>query len=268
MDDQTTAPPVIAGGHPERFIISEAHVEKRTSSWEVESYESIFNPDLVSKQSPEAQQASIGLRRFVPKYYGWKELEPEFHTRSLSKIIVLENLLAGMPVGSIMDIKMGTSTITKNTESKTNPDEIERSKRKDEQTTSAALGFRITGYINKNGAGEVTAKAKKQYKDITKEHIPDIFRAFLACNDREGPNLELRDQIVSELTAFLKYQREVNFFRRITGASLLMVLDNTVNRCCVKLIDLASVYDVSDRKQDDGFIKGLESLIAFFADIQ
>ncbi len=243
---------------------------KRTSALEVEAYENIFNEEIVAKQSEGAQEASKQLRRFLPKFYGWRELEPEFHTEpdSVNKIIILENLMRGMAKGSIMDIKMGTNTITKNAESKGDPKEIEYSIRKDqEETTSAELGFRITAYMFKNKAGEVYKKSRKQYRSIKKEHVPEIFTEFLKSNEAEKPNLERRDEIVAELKAFLKYQQEVNFYRRITGGSLLFVLDNTVNQCRFKLIDMASVYDTTDKSRDEGFIKGLESLVEIFSNI-
>ena len=51
------------------------------------------------------------LKSFVPQYYGQVEENGE-------NKIELENLLHRAPNASFMDIKLGTSTITMNTESK------------------------------------------------------------------------------------------------------------------------------------------------------
>ena len=51
-----------------------------------------------------------------------------------------------MPYASLIDFKMGTTSITCNTPA----DKVEEIRKKDEKTTSAKLGFRVTAYIIKN----------------------------------------------------------------------------------------------------------------------
>ena len=60
-------------------------------------------------------------------------------------MITVENLLYGLEKGSFIDIKMGTSTITRNTKKK-GAEEIKRRNEKDEKTTTAELGYTICGF--------------------------------------------------------------------------------------------------------------------------
>lgn len=64
----------------------------------------------------------------------------------------IENLLAGHQNASVIDLKMGITTITLNTV----PHRIETCNKKDAATTTKTLGFRITGYIFKDEEGNVT----------------------------------------------------------------------------------------------------------------
>ena len=51
---------------------------------------------------------------------------------------------------------------------------------------------------------------------------------------------------------------------RITGASILLMVDNIHKKHSVKIIDLSSCEELEDEtKRDDGFILGIKSLLAF-----
>lgn len=50
--------------------------------------------------------------------------------------------------------------------------------------------------------------------------------------------------------------------RRITGSSILMLVDNLTNSFEMKIIDLSSVYYFEDlRERDEGYIKGIQNLL-------
>lgn len=58
---------------------------------------------------------NVYLRKFIPKYYGVAEAE-HFHKDEIKKklySIKLENLKHNKEKGSVLDLKMGTSTVTK-----------------------------------------------------------------------------------------------------------------------------------------------------------
>lgn len=99
---------VIAGGHPDRFRLDPEEGDrilvKKTNMYEIESYEKVCK----SKEDDPRFEANTILSRFLPRYYGhFKEGEASF--------IKLENLLHGKDHASILDIKMGTTSITTNT---------------------------------------------------------------------------------------------------------------------------------------------------------
>ena len=99
----------IAGGHPERFkldpVLGEAALTKVTNKFEVEAYEKIFTKDVNDVRF----SANQTFHKFLPTYYG------SFTTDSGETFIKLENLLQGRPNANILDLKMGTSSITVNT---------------------------------------------------------------------------------------------------------------------------------------------------------
>jgi hypothetical protein len=60
----------------------------------------------------------------------------------------LENLIAGREDANIIDLKMGTSTVTCNI--KGNPKRTAKRLIKDQSTTTASLGMRVIGYVVKS----------------------------------------------------------------------------------------------------------------------
>jgi hypothetical protein len=68
-------------------------------------------------------------------------------------------LLKGRENASVLDLKMGTTSITVNTPQS----EIEAVNKKDETTTTRALGFRVTGYVIKDDKGQVAEKVTKPH---------------------------------------------------------------------------------------------------------
>ncbi len=81
----------------------------------------------------------IGISRFVPKLI-----------ETTDDAVIIENLLFGTNDNSvrIIDIKLGTTTLTMTSE--VNASKAEYRLQKDLQTTSSKLGFCITGYRTPN----------------------------------------------------------------------------------------------------------------------
>ena len=138
--------------------------------------------------------------------------------------IVIENLLSGTNDSSvrIMDIKLGTSTLTKKGKIKG----IEEYRRqKDHQTTSSKLGLCITGYKTP------TEYEFKVHKKVNEDNLRDYLRKVIT-----GPGVE---HIKSDLNEFLDWLTTNNRYE-IRGASLLFVMDDSTSIYRVKLIDLGS----------------------------
>jgi hypothetical protein len=84
--------------------------------------------------------------------------------------IKFENLLKGKQNSSVIDLKMGTTTITFNTK----PHKIENVHLKDARTTTKSLGFRVTGYVIKTASGGIQEKAYKPHYKAMEDLIPGI----------------------------------------------------------------------------------------------
>lgn len=118
-----------------------------------------------------------------------------------SLYIKFENLMHDRLRGSVLDLKVGYTSVTKNT----TPEKVDRIKRKDLTTTSVTLGFRVTGYIIKDEKGEVIESVKKP-KDLVKaEHLPDIFRKILKSNNQTEINPIARDFFLRRAREMLEY---------------------------------------------------------------
>ena len=57
--------------------------------------------------------------------------------------------------------------------------------------------------------------------------------------------------------------------RKITGSSVLLVIDNVSKSYEMKIIDLSSSQDFSDLSQrDEGYVLGLRSILKFLNELQ
>ena len=200
-------------GHPGQITFALDTIEKQVSQEELQTYKSL---DV------------IDIKLFVPKLIETK-----------TDSIIIENLLSGTNDSTvrIMDIKLGTSTLTKKGKIKG----IEEYRRqKDLQTTSSKLGMCITGYKTP------TEYEFKVHKKVNEENLREYLRKVIT-----GPGVE---RIKSQLREFLDWLVTKNQYE-IRGSSLLFVLDDSTSIYRVKLIDLGSFQDIG--KPDEGMIIGV-----------
>ena len=166
-------------------------------------------------------------------------------------------MLQGRPNANILDLKMGTTSITVNTP----PDKIDYSNKKDAKTTSLTLGFRVTAYIIKDKNGQVIEKEVKPHGKALAEHIPGIINKVLCGNERTSLNNDALEFFKKRAVEMLAYF-ENHHSRMITGSSVLMIVDNITNSYEMKIIDLSSSQDFEDiSKRDEGYILGIRSII-------
>ncbi|CDW84054.1 UNKNOWN [Stylonychia lemnae] len=255
----------IAGGHKDRFFIANQYGEsiiiKQTNLNEMVAYEKIFN----SKSSDPRFRENQVLKNFLPKYYGVQELEAPsiYQDDSLSKDnipILLENLLADKPNASILDLKMGTSSLSLKKRAK---HDVERIKLKDSMTTTKTLGFRVTGYIIKDSNGNTLEKVVKPHGKIKAEQIPIILQKLLSFqNDQNGINSEAIEYLKSQISKMIKYFQNIHS-RQMQCSSLFIIIDNLNRKYDIKIVDLSSCQDFKSlEERDTGFIFGLTNLLA------
>ncbi len=158
-------------------------------------------------------------------------------------MIKLENLLHNRPYANVLDLRMGTSSITINTQ----PYKYEYIKQKDLKTTTSTLGFRVTAYIIKDKKGEIKEKEVKPHGRVLAEHIPGILRRVLSGNDNREINQEALDFLKKRTAELIEYFENHNS-RAITGSSVLIVIDNLNKSYEMKVIDLSHFQDFPDTK--------------------
>ena len=126
-------------GHPDNIVFTNELVVKKAHRDEVWTYSNLTH---------------LGLHKFVPNLISYTESS-----------ITIENLMFDTDPNYVrlIDIKLGTSTCTKN--AKSNPVKVEYRAMKDMKTTSATLGFCICGY---------KTPTESQFKSHTKISSADV----------------------------------------------------------------------------------------------
>jgi hypothetical protein len=204
---------------------------KTTNIHEVTSYERIFHS---SEKDPKHEE-NINFQKFLPKYYGYILSEiPTEDGKNLNYKIRIENLLNSRPNANVLDLRMGSSSITVNTP----PHLYERFKLKDNKTTTVTHGFRVTAYIIKDSHGSIVEKVVKPHGKVLAEHIPAIMRKVLSGNNYGEINRNALDFFRRRLGEILEHFQKYNS-RLITGSSVLFIVDNIENSFEMKIIDLS-----------------------------
>lgn len=156
-----------------------------------------------------------------------------------------------------MDIKLGRSTLTMKGRAK-GDDFIAQRRAKDEQTTSATLGFTVCGYLIKDAAGNKKESGYKTHKLITEDKVGATLNKILA--DDQGVVIpEVKASVLAALSQFRIVFADTKLC--IRGASLFVAVDKAGKRAGVHLIDLNSIELIESPDQD--FIFGIETLTRY-----
>lgn len=117
---------------------------------------------------------------------------------------------------------MGTSTLSAKQRAKRKVDKVIR---KDQETTTSQLGFRVTGYIIKDQQGQIIEKVVKPHGLVKVEHIPGILQKVLKSNGTTEVNLEALAFFKSKAQEMLEYFRNQHSMS-MQCSSILMIVDN------------------------------------------
>ncbi|KAD2806130.1 hypothetical protein R6Q59_028877 [Mikania micrantha] len=219
------------------------------------------------------------IRKFFPIYYGTKIMKAS--TGWDHPHIVLQDLTAASLKPSVMDIKVGSRTWAP----EASEAYIAKCLKKDRETTTTSLGFRLSGlkvyigddlgfykpdrdYIRKTGPDDVRLLLRKfissnPSSETETGQSPDCSSASSVYG---GPNGILAQLL--ELKTWFEHQTIYHFF----ACSLLFMYDNGLalkgagSNAEVKLIDFAHVTE-GNGVIDHNFLGGLCSLIKFISDI-
>ncbi|KAI3703035.1 hypothetical protein L6452_28789 [Arctium lappa] len=217
------------------------------------------------------------IRRFFPFFYGTKVMKAS--TGSEHPHIVLQDIASSSVNPSIMDIKIGARTWAPETFEAY----VAKCLRKDRESTSIPLGFRVSGLrvyisdesgiykpdrdaIRKSSPTDVKLLLRKFISSNPSAEMETDPDCSLASSVYGGPNGILAQLL--ELKAWFEDQTIYHFY----ACSILfmyekgLALKGASSNAEVKLIDFAHVTE-GQGIIDHNFLGGLCSLIKFISDI-
>jgi hypothetical protein len=235
-----------AGGHTDAFIKTpDGKIKKLSKEAEYSFYETLKN-----KKIPDH------IRSFFPKFYG-------IETIGNRRYICMEDITFGYKNPTIIDIKMGTSSVGEDA----TPEKRKEMEEKDFSTTTVTLGIRIVGGRIWNAQKKAYDVKKKDYgKSLKDKDIPDALKLIFSNGK------ELRKDVINyflgQLRLLLEWFEEQSLLR-FFSSSLLFVYEGEAKevKATLKMIDFAHVSEIKDGGHDDGYIFGLKNLIKFLEDI-
>lgn len=182
-----------------------------------------------------------------------------------AEFIVLQDLTHNVKKACVMDIKMGTKTYT----SDSNMIKKWMLESKDQKTTTASLGFRVTGFRSfKRPSGEFDVKGRPWGMALTPDDIVENLSTFF--DDGERSRLDVLEKYIARLEILLPWYSEQSMIK-IFSSSLLFVYDSDgdANMADVHMIDFAHVKRIeSPDDRDHGYVAGLTRLIDIFKQIR
>ncbi|KAG7954679.1 hypothetical protein I3843_11G031200 [Carya illinoinensis] len=218
------------------------------------------------------------VRRFFPVFYGTQLIEASDGS-GLHPHLVMQDIISSHLYPSIMDVKIGSRTWPP----QASEDYIQTHLKKDRDTTSIALGFRISGLqVRGSQESETWKPDKKLVKKFTAKDVRLVLRKFVSSNTSVDTGMDPDCSFAStvyggstgilaqllELKKWFEDQTIYHFF----SCSVLMVYDkeSVVKErnygAEVKLVDFAHVLE-GKGVIDHNFLGGLCSLIKFIMEI-
>lgn len=218
------------------------------------------------------------IARFFPKFYGTQLVEASDGS-SLRPHLVLQDLTFGRANPSVADIKIGSRTWAP----QASEDYIQRCLKKDRETTSLSVGFRLSGMqIFESKQSGFRKPARKQVQTLSVDGVRLYLKKFVSSNTSNesdsqpdcafastvyGGSTGILSQLL-ELKAWFEDQSIYHFY----SSSVLMMFENELAsngknpRPEIKLVDFAHVYE-GNGVIDHNFLGGLCSLIKFISEI-
>uniref|UniRef100_F6GTP4 Inositol polyphosphate multikinase n=1 Tax=Vitis vinifera TaxID=29760 RepID=F6GTP4_VITVI len=184
------------------------------------------------------------IRRFFPIFYGTQLLEASDGS-GLYPHLVLQDVVSGCHNPCIIDVKIGSRTWYL----QASEDYIQRSLKKDRETTTLSLGFRISGLqIYDSKESGFWRPEKKLVLGFTADDVRVVLRKFLKA--------WFEDQTIFHFfscSILIMYDKEAILKGMSSGAE-------------IKLIDFAHVVE-GEGVIDHNFLGGLCSLIKMISEI-
>ncbi|KAL6003581.1 inositol polyphosphate multikinase [Asimina triloba] len=215
------------------------------------------------------------IRQFFPTFYGTQLLEAS-NGSGLLPHLVLEDLMSNLANPSVTDTKIGSKTWYPAAPE----DYFLKCLKKDRETTSLKLGFRISGLQVHDGKESGRWKPdKKHVQGFTMEDVRVALGKFVSSNassDSEPDCLYASSiyggfgGILAQLLELKSWFEDQTIFHFYSSSVLMMYEKDAVEagrfNAKVKLVDFAHVFE-GEGIIDHNFLGGLCSLIKFVSDI-
>ena len=218
------------------------------------------------------------IRSFFPAFHGTRDI-PASDGSGLHPHLVLEDLISNYENPSIVDIKIGSRTWYP----QASEEYIQRCFKKDRETSSLALGFRLSGLqIHVSQKVGYWKPERKFLQNSSAEKVKIILKKFVSSNasaDSEVDDLDCvfapsvyggTNGILAQLLELKTWFEDQKFYH-FYSSSVLMVYGKesaleTKSNLAIKLVDFAHVVD-SNGVIDHNFLGGLCSLIKLISEI-
>lgn len=218
------------------------------------------------------------IRKFFPVFHGTQLLQASDGSGLLPHL-VLQDVVSNRLNPSIMDLKIGAMTWPP----QASEDYIAKCLKKDRETTSVSLGFRITGFQMYGSKESGFWKPHKKFvQGFSTDDVKLVLRKFASSNASGDPDLDPDCAFASvvyggsngilaqllELKAWFEDQTIFHFY----SCSVLLIyekelaLKGSSTGAEIKLVDFAHVVE-GKGVIDHNFLGGLCSLIKFISEI-
>eukprot|EP00258_Populus_trichocarpa_P012178 XP_002321769.3 inositol polyphosphate multikinase alpha [Populus trichocarpa] len=218
------------------------------------------------------------IRRLFPVFHGTQLLEASDGS-GLRPHLVLEDVVSSRSHPSVMDIKIGSRTWYP----EASEDYIQRCFKKDRETSSLSLGFRISGLqIYGNEESGFWKPERKLVQNLSAADVRVVLKNFVSSNlpvdPNSDPDCSFAASVYGGSTGILAQLLELKAWfedqtmYHLNSCSVLLVyekekvLKGERSDAEVKLIDFAHVTEGKDII-DHNFLGGLCSLIKFISEI-
>ena len=219
------------------------------------------------------------IRRYFPIFCGTKLVNAS-NGSGLHPHLVLEDVVSCFQNPSIIDIKIGSRTWYP----EASEDYIQKCLKKDRETSSLPLGFRISGLklVSSSKDTLVWQPGRKFLQNLAAEDVKLVLSKFVSSNvssnDNTPPDRSFASTVFSGRSGILKQLLELKAWFEVQtifhfySCSVLMVyeresvLKGKSSGAIVKLVDFAHVVEAKGAI-DHNFLGGLCSLIKFISDM-
>lgn len=247
---------IIVSGHAGLFLLQDDLFLKVPKKAELDFYTNLNN------QETKYYKESQALLKFIPKFHGTEKIGGKMYLK-------LSNISHGLEKGSVIDLKIGKITYLPNI---TDPEKIARKIKRCAGSTSEKLGFRVSGLIIKDSKGEILQKLKKRDEIdaiISADTITEHLKRVLLSNERDSIDPEMVNQIIEYLNDLIDWFDKVNRSRIFVASSILLIVDNTVNKFRISFLDFGQIAPMEPpQEKDSNVIDGLLALRKCFLDMK